>query len=84
MDYEKTMQLIRRSTYRMKVKQAGGKFIEVLDGKDLELEELAFRKAEFDKIMYDRDNGYSGYDEYNDQDQGYIDEDVDNEVADIA
>lgn len=53
------MKMIKRSNYRMKVLQNGGRFIEV---KDFD-EEL--RKAEFDKIMYNREMGYSGYDEYN-------------------
>lgn len=61
MSYDKTMRMIRRANYRMKVTQDGGVFIQV---KDFD-EEL--RKAELDKIMYDRENGYSGFDEFNDQ-----------------
>jgi hypothetical protein len=60
MTYEKTMQLIKRSTYRMKVTQAGGVFIPVTYIDD----ELEARKAEYNKIMYDRENGYSGFDEF--------------------
>jgi hypothetical protein len=58
-NFNETIRIIKRHNYRMGVKQAGGRFIEV---KDFD-EEL--RKAEFDKIMYDRENGYSGFDEYN-------------------
>lgn len=65
MTYEKTMQLIRRTTYRMKVKQAGGRFIEVVDGNELSLKEQLERKAEYDMYIYNRDNGYSGFDEHN-------------------
>tara|TARA_R110000782_G_scaffold269497_1_gene367722 strand:+ start:31 stop:252 length:222 start_codon:yes stop_codon:yes gene_type:complete len=60
MTYEKTMALIKRGTYRMKVIQEGGRFIDVTYIDD----ELAARKAEFDKIMYDREHGYSGFDEF--------------------
>ena len=65
MNYENTMKLIRRGTYRMKVLQGGGKFIPItyID------EEQEERKKELAKIMYDRENGYSGFDEFNDQDQ---------------
>ena len=45
MTYEKTMALIKRGTYRMKVIQDGGRFIDVTYIDD----ELAARKAEFDK-----------------------------------
>ena len=57
-NFNSTMRIIKRHNYRMKVKQAGGRFIEV---KDFD-EEL--RKAEFDKVMYDREMGYSGFDEF--------------------
>lgn len=67
MSYEKTMRMIRRATYRMKVKQEGGKFIEVVDGNELDLREQLERKAEYDMYIYNRDNGYSGFDEFNDQ-----------------
>lgn len=62
MTYEKTMQLIRRTTYRMKVKQAGGKFIPVIDGNELSLKEQLERKAEYDLIIYNREHRFSGFD----------------------
>lgn len=63
MTYEKTMQIIRRGTYRMKVIQNGGKFIPVIDGNALTLHDQLIRKNEYDKIMYDRENKYSGFDD---------------------
>jgi hypothetical protein len=76
MSYEKTMQMIRRATYRMKVKQEGGKFIEVIDGNELDLREQLERKAEYDMYIYNRYNGYSGFDEFP--------ETPDKEEADLA
>jgi hypothetical protein len=51
----------------MKVIQAGGKFIEVIDGNELDLREQLDRKAEYDLYIYNRDNCYSGFDEFNHQ-----------------
>lgn len=56
--FNNTMRIVKRHNYRMKVKQDGGTFIEV---KDFD-EEL--RKAEYDLYIYNRDNGYSGFDEF--------------------
>lgn len=67
MTFEKKLELIRRTTYRMKVIQEGGKFIEVVDGNEIDLKEQLKRKAEYDMYIYNRDNGYSGFDEFNDQ-----------------
>lgn len=53
-----TLRDIKRMNYRFQVKQNGGRFITVLDEEDLK------RKAEFEQNMYDREMGYSGYDEY--------------------
>lgn len=65
MSYEEKLRIIRRGTYRTKVIQAGGKFIEVIDGNEVDLREQLDRKAEYDKIMYDREMGYMGFDEHN-------------------
>jgi hypothetical protein len=67
MNYEETMRLIRRGTYRMKVTQEGGKFIPVIDGNELDLQEQLERKAEYDMYIYNRDNGYSGFDQHPDK-----------------
>jgi hypothetical protein len=48
----------------MKVTQEGGKFIPVIDGNELDLQEQLERKAEYDMYIYNRDNGYSGFDEF--------------------
>jgi hypothetical protein len=47
----------------MKVTQEGGKFIPVIDGNELDLQEQLERKAEYDMYIYNRDNGYSGFDQ---------------------
>ena len=67
MEFNKQLELIRRTTYRMRVTQAGGKFITVVDGNALAVEEQLERKAKYDKYIYNRDNGYSGFDEYPDK-----------------
>lgn len=58
--YDDTMRLIRRTTYRLKVRQEGGRFIEVKDWNDV----LKERKADKSKNDYDLYFGFSGYDEH--------------------
>lgn len=62
MSFEEKIRLIRRATYRMKVLQEGGVFIPVVDGNELSLKEQLERKAEYDLIIYNRENKYSGFD----------------------
>lgn len=62
----------------MKVIQNGGKFIPVIDGNELDLQEQLERKQEYDMYIYNRDNGFSGFDEFPDR------EPIEREEADIA
>jgi len=63
----------------MKVIQNGGKFIPVIDGNELSLKEQLERKAEYDLIIYNRMNRYSGFDQEPD-----FPETDDREEADLA
>ena len=64
--YNKTMLLIKRTTYRMTLKQSGAILIPVADGRLIDDRETMDRKNEMALIQYNRDNKYSGFDEYTD------------------